>query len=105
MIRMDSIQLLIMYYYHAPTKYFLNKHFKIITPSKEEKNTSFDLNKRLHTLTHNDKHDYDDIVVDIDNETLTEQDIQYIQLLPQIISQDESLTSDLGSSFTLINLI
>ena len=57
----------------------------VLYQNKEQANTSYDLNKRLHGITGNDRYDYDDIVVEIDGKTFNQQDYQIIQQLSAII--------------------
>jgi len=65
----------------------------------EQPKTSFDLSKRLHRLTDNDKNDYDDILVEIDGNKFSQQDFTYIQKLSEIItdSGEEKLRAELGN--------
>ena len=71
----------------------------------EQTNTKFDLRKRCHSLTGTDKNDYDNILVEIDAKTFTQQDFQYIQQLPEIIANDILLEEDMGEIFQVGNLI
>ena len=52
---------------------------------QEQKNTLFDLKKRVMALEHNNPHEYEDIVVEFNWKDLTIQSFQIIQQLPQII--------------------
>ena len=64
----------------------------------EQPNTSFDLKKRVHSLTGEDKYDYDDIIVEIDGENFTQQDSQTLQQLPEIIKDNGEIGSfELGN--------
>lgn len=65
----------------------------------EQPNTKFDLRKRCHSLTDHDRYDYDDVIVEFDGKRFTQQDFQYIQMLPEIISD----SGEVGS-FVLGNL-
>lgn len=53
----------------------------------EHKRTSYDLHKRVHTLGYSNPFDYDDIVVEIDRKTFTNQDFQALQILPEILQE------------------
>jgi glycosyltransferase involved in cell wall biosynthesis len=53
----------------------------------EHKRTSYDLRKRVLTLGYQDPHDYDDITVEIDGKTFTNQDFQVLQQLPDILQE------------------
>ena len=69
---------------------------------KEEKNTSFDLNKRLHGIEHTneeDRYDYDDIIIEINGTSFNQQDMQLVSQLSEIL-QD---SGEIGS-FKLGNL-
>ncbi len=52
---------------------------------EEQKNTDFDLKKRVMTLEHNRPDEYDDIVVQFNWKEVTNHSLQIIQQLPQII--------------------
>jgi len=56
---------------------------------KEQKNTRIDLIKRVHNITENDRHDYDDIVVEIDGNRFTQQDFNYIMQLAEILDASD----------------
>lgn len=64
----DEMRVLFSYYY-----------------DEEQKHTNFDLNKRVMTVEHNRAHDYDDIVVQFNWKEVTNQSLQILQQLPQII--------------------
>lgn len=64
----DEMRVLFSYYY-----------------DEEQKNTNFDLNKRVMTIEYNNPHEYDDIVIEFNWKELTNQSFQIIQQLPQII--------------------
>jgi hypothetical protein len=51
----------------------------------EQKNTLFDLKKRIVTMDYNNPFDYEDIVVEFNWKDLTQQSLQIIQQLPHII--------------------
>jgi glycosyltransferase involved in cell wall biosynthesis len=72
----------------------------------EQLKTSFNLNKRCHSLTELDKKDYDDVLVDIDGSTFSNTDFMYIQQLPDIIKVHENilLEEDMGQEFEVGNL-
>jgi glycosyltransferase involved in cell wall biosynthesis len=53
----------------------------------EQSNTLYDLTKRCHSLTDLDRYDYDDILVEFDGTRFTQQDLNYIQILPKIINE------------------
>jgi glycosyltransferase involved in cell wall biosynthesis len=79
----------------------------VLYQMKEQPNTSFDLNKRVHsivvnddgTITDEDRYDYDDIIVEINGASFTQQDMQLISQLSEIL-QD---SGEIGS-FKLGNL-
>lgn len=66
----------------------------------EHKRTSYDLHKRVHTLGYSNPFDYDDIVVEIDRKTFTNQDFQALQILPEILQEQGH-----NGKFRLGNLI
>lgn len=51
----------------------------------EQPETKFDLRKRCHSITAEDRYDYDDIVVEIDGKRFTQQDYTLIENLSAII--------------------
>jgi len=59
----------------------------------EQPNTSFDLQKRVHTLYGHDDNPsiYHDILVTIDGSRITNQDLQYIEMLAQIIEDTKEI--------------
>jgi glycosyltransferase involved in cell wall biosynthesis len=63
----------------------------VLYQEKEQPNTSFDLNKRLHNLTENDKNDYDDILVEIDGNTFSNESFRHIQYLSEILANDDQI--------------
>ena len=74
---------------------------------KEQPNTSFDLNKRVHsivvnddgTITDEDRYDYDDIIVEIDGNKFGNEEYRHIQNLSEIIQH----SGEIGT-FQLNNL-
>lgn len=54
---------------------------------KEQKNTSFDLNKRVLCIGHNDPIGENDIVIEFDATQLTQQNFQLLQQMPSIIKE------------------
>ena len=78
----------------------------VLYQEKEQPNTSFDLNKRLHGLTGNDRYDYDDILVEIDGNTFSNESFRHVQYLSEIIANDEQLetgTFELGDLTITVN--
>jgi GT2 family glycosyltransferase len=71
----------------------------ILYQNKEQSNTSYDLNKRVHGITGNDRYDYDDIIVEVDGNQFTQQDYQVIIQLPEIIQDSGAV-----GSFKISNL-
>ena len=57
----------------------------------EQPNTSYDLSKRVHSLTENDRYDYDDILVEIDGNTFSNESFRHIQYLSEILANDDKL--------------
>lgn len=51
----------------------------------EQKNTHFDLKKRVMTIEYNNPHEYEDIVVEFNWKEMSNQSLQIITQLPQII--------------------
>ena len=71
---------------------------------EEEKKTSFDLNKRLHSLTDEDRYDYDDIIVEIDGTSFNQQDFQLVNNLSEIIQDSGEIGEfELGNLKITIN--
>jgi hypothetical protein len=54
---------------------------------KEQKNTSFDLTKRVFHIGHNDPIGENDIVVEFDATQLNQNNFQLLQQLPEIIKE------------------
>ncbi len=69
--------------------YVDNDRMKYIT--MEQPKTSFDLNKRVHDLTENDKNDYDDVLVEIDGNTFSNESFRHIQYLSEILENDDQI--------------
>tara|TARA_R110000803_G_scaffold203405_1_gene268959 strand:+ start:183 stop:1358 length:1176 start_codon:yes stop_codon:yes gene_type:complete len=88
---------------------YVDEQFKVIGRSQdyiemEQENTSFDLSKRIHTLTDNDRYDYDDIIVEIDGKTFDQPDFQLITQLPEILQDSGEIGSfELGNLKITIN--
>lgn len=59
--------------------------------ASEQSNTIIDLSKRCHSLTDNDRYDYDDIIVEIDGNHFTQQDFMHIQQLAEILDASDLL--------------
>jgi hypothetical protein len=72
--------------------------------SKEQSNTSFDLNKRVHSLTDNDRYDYNDIIVEIDAFSFYNTDMQLVEQISEIISDSGDVGEyELGNIKLIIN--
>lgn len=70
----------------------------------EHKRTSYDLKKRVLTLGHQNPHEYDDIVVEIDGKTFNNQEFQILQQLPEILyEQGQPGKFKLGNMTITIN--
>tara|TARA_R110001592_G_scaffold161118_1_gene393608 strand:- start:358 stop:1545 length:1188 start_codon:yes stop_codon:yes gene_type:complete len=88
---------------------YVDEQFKVIGSSQdyiemEQQNTSFDLSKRIHSLTDNDRYDYDDIIVEIDGKTFDQPDFQLITQLPEILQDSGEIGSfELGNLKITIN--
>lgn len=72
----------------------------------EQPKTKFDLRKRCHSLTQQDRYDYDDIIVEINGTQFTQQDYQLIQNLTAIIQDSgEQGMFRLGNlQITIVNI-
>jgi len=72
----------------------------------EQPNTLYDLTKRCHSLTESDRYDYDDIIVEINGSRFTQQDLNYLQMLPKIITESgEPGTFNLGNlTITIVTI-
>ena len=76
----------------------------VLYQMEEEKKTSFDLNKRLHSLTDGDRYDYDDIIIEINGALFNQQDMQLISQLSEIIQSSGEIGSfELGNLKIIIN--
>lgn len=79
----------------------------VLYQEKEQPNTSFDLNKRLHGIEHTDeedRYDYDDIIVEINGTSFNQQDMQLIPQLPEILQDSGEIGSfELGNLKITIN--
>ena len=76
----------------------------VLYQMEEEKKTSFDLNKRLHSLTDGDRYDYDDIIIEINGALFNQQDMQLISQLSEIIQSSGEIGSfELGNLKITIN--
>jgi glycosyltransferase involved in cell wall biosynthesis len=73
----------------------------------EQPKTSYDLSKRVHSLTDNDRYDYDDILIEIDGNTFSNESFRHIQHLSEILANDnlELGTFKLGDIKITINNI
>jgi hypothetical protein len=69
--------------------------------SLEQPNTSFDLSKRVLPY---DNEKNNEILVEIDGNTFTSQDMGYISQFSKIISGDEELKDHIGGTFELSNM-
>ena len=83
---------------------YVEERFNIIGTSSdyiemEQENTIFDLRKRVHSITGEDRYDYDDILIEINGPTFKQEDFNVIQQLPEILKD----SGEIGS-FTLGNL-
>ena len=45
----------------------------------------------MHSLTENDRYDYDDILVEIDGNTFSNESFRHIQYLSEILANDDKL--------------
>ena len=80
----------------------------VLYQEKEQPNTSFDLNKRLHGAEYideaEDKYDYDDIIVEINGTSFKQQDMQLISQLSEILQDSGEIGSfELGNLKITIN--
>jgi len=80
----------------------------VLYQEKEQPNTSFDLNKRLHGVEYvdeaEDKYDYDDIIVEINGTSFKQQDMQLISQLSEILQDSGEIGSfELGNLKITIN--
>ena len=80
----------------------------VLYQEKEQPNTSFDLNKRLHGAEYvneaEDRYDYDDIIVEVNGALFNQQDYQIITQLPEILKDSGEIGSfELGNLKITIN--
>ena len=79
----------------------------VLYQMKEQSNTSFDLNKRLHGIEHTDeedRYDYDDIIIEINGASFNQQDMQLVSQLSEIIQSSGEIGSfELGNLKITIN--
>tara|TARA_Y100000114_G_scaffold141035_1_gene146424 strand:- start:31 stop:1230 length:1200 start_codon:yes stop_codon:yes gene_type:complete len=76
----------------------------VLYQMEEEKKTSFDLNKRLHSLTDGDRYDYDDIIVEVNGATFGNEEYRHIQNLSEIIQHSGEIgTFELNGLKVTIN--
>jgi len=68
----------------------------------EQKNTTLNLNDRVYSILAESK---SDILVEIDGTKFTQQDFQYINQLPEIITSSTFLEEDMGERFEVGNLM
>jgi hypothetical protein len=69
---------------------YIEDDMQVLTNSyieTEQKNTSFDLSKRVFCIGYNDPIGENDIVVEFDATQLTQQNFQLLQQLPDIIKE------------------
>ena len=92
-------------YCHLPSvKEYVDLEEFVLYQMEEEKKTSFDLNKRLHSLTDGDRYDYDDIIIEINGALFNQQDMQLISQLSEIIQSSGEIGSfELGNLKITIN--
>ena len=67
---------------------YIDDEMQVLTThymDSEQTNTSFDLTKRVMTTPYSNPHEYDDVVVELDRHTFTQQDFGYIQQLAEIV--------------------
>jgi len=82
---------------------YVEQRFSVIGTSSdyiemEQSKTHFDLRKRVHSLTNEDRYDYDDILVEIDGKRFSGEDYKCIQNLSGIIEESGEIGSfELGN--------
>ena len=59
----------------------------------EDGKTLYDMSKRVHTITGNDKFDYNDILIEIDGKTFNQDDYTNIQNIAEIIKESGEIGS------------
>tara|TARA_Y100000034_G_C6743703_1_gene330170 strand:- start:231 stop:803 length:573 start_codon:yes stop_codon:yes gene_type:complete len=64
----------------------IKKYIKLV-----QTDTKFDLKKRCHTLLEHDKYDYNDVIVEIDGNTVTQQENIYLTQLSEILENEEDM--------------
>lgn len=89
---------------------YIDDEMQVITThylDTEQKNTAYDLTKRVLCIGHNDPDGENDIVVSIDGKTFTQTDFQYIQQLSEILQDSgEPGTFQLGNcQINIVSLI
>lgn len=70
---------------------YIDDEMQVLTShylDKEQKNTSFDLSKRIYTIGYNDPQLENDIVIEFDAKEFTETDFRFLQRLPEIIKDN-----------------
>jgi len=80
----------------------------VLYQEKEQPNTSFDLNKRLHGAEYvneaEDRYDYDDIIVEVNGALFHQQDMQLLSQLSEILQDNGEIGSfGLGNLKITIN--
>ena len=74
--------------------------------TKEQLNTPFDLKKRIFILGHNDPLGENDIIVEFDGKSLTNESFILLNQLPQIIEDNGEVgTFELGILKVVINSV
>jgi len=84
--------------------------FKVIGRSQdyiENEDSKFDLSKRVHSLTDNDRYDYDDIVIEINGHEFSNDDFKNITIMSHILNGNdlEKGSFELGNLKITINNI
>ena len=70
---------------------YIEDHMQVLTThymDVEQKNTSYDLTKRIFTLEYNDPKGENDIIVEFDGRKFTNADFAFLQRLPEIIKDN-----------------
>ena len=80
--------------------YVDNEYVEYIT--SEQPNTKLNLHDRIKPY---DNEKQNDILVEIDGTTFTQQDFEYLQQLPAILDDNILLEEDYGEQFSVGNLI
>ena len=55
----------------------------------ENEESKFDLSKRVHSLTDNDRYDYDDIIIEINGHEFDQNDFKNITIMSHILSGND----------------